>query len=57
MNIQAINTEQEYWHAMQRLEIIFDAELGSPEGDELEALGSMIDDFEKTHFPFDPQTN
>jgi HTH-type transcriptional regulator/antitoxin HigA len=33
------------------LEIIFDAKLGSAEGDELEVLGILIDRYENEHFP------
>ncbi len=36
---------------MQRLELIFDARPGTPEGDELEVLGILIDHYEQEHFP------
>ena len=39
--------------ALDRLEEIFDAKRGSPEGDELEVLGMLIDVYEKQHFPVD----
>lgn len=39
--------------AMQRLEEIFDAELNSLEGDELEVLSFLIDAYEKEHFPIE----
>lgn len=51
MEIKPIKTEQEYNQALQRLEVIFDAKLGSPEGDELEVLGILIDQFENENFP------
>ena len=38
MEIKSIKTEEDYQAALQRLEEIFDAELGTLEGDELEAL-------------------
>ena len=51
MDIKPIKTEQDYNLALQRLEIIFDAKLGSTEGDELEILGILIDQYENEHFP------
>jgi len=51
MEIKPIKTEKEYNQALERLEMIFDAKLGSPEGDELEVLGVLIDKFENENFP------
>ena len=51
MEIKAIKTEKDYNQALERLEVIFDAKLGSPEGDELEVLGILIDQYENEHFP------
>jgi HTH-type transcriptional regulator/antitoxin HigA len=39
MEIKPIRTENDYHQALERLERIFDAKFGSPEGDELEVLG------------------
>jgi len=49
MNIKPIKTEQDYTEALNRLELIFDAEYGSPEGDELEILGILIENYEAQH--------
>ena len=38
---------------MDRLELIFDAKKGTEEGDELEILGILIDQYENEHFPID----
>jgi HTH-type transcriptional regulator/antitoxin HigA len=35
---------------MNRLEVIFDAKPGTPEGDELEVLGILIDKYEQEHY-------
>ena len=51
MEIKPIKTEKDYEQALERLEIIFDAKPGSPEGDELEVLGILIDQFENEKFP------
>jgi HTH-type transcriptional regulator/antitoxin HigA len=53
MNIKPIKTEQDYQNALKRLEAIFDAKAGTTEGDELEILGLLIDDYENKHFPID----
>jgi len=53
MDIKPIRTEEDYQNALKRLEIIFDAELNSKEGDELEILGMLIDNYEKIHYPID----
>ena len=51
MEIKPIKTEKDYNQALKRLETIFDAKKGSPEGDELEVLGILIDQYENDHFP------
>ena|ERR1700744_4988530 len=53
MDIKPIKTENDYKAALQRLEVIFDAELNTDEGDELEILGVLIDNYEKVHSPID----
>ena len=37
--------------ALERLETIFDAKQGIKEGDELEILGILIQQYENEHFP------
>ena len=51
MEIKPIKTEDDYNQALERLEVIFDAKKGSSEGDELEVLGILIDQYENEHFP------
>jgi len=51
MNISPIKNESDYRNALKRLEVIFDAPIGTPEGDEADLLGLMIDDYEKKHYP------
>lgn len=53
MNIKQISTEQDYREALKRLEVIFDADLNTPAGDELYRLGKLIDDYENHHFPIE----
>ena len=51
MEIKHIRTETDDHQALARLELIFDAKFGSLEGDELEVLGILIDQYENEHFP------
>ena len=51
MDIKPIKTENDYNQALQRLEVIFDAKNGSPEGDELEVLGILIEKYENEKLP------
>ncbi len=53
MTIKPIKTKKDYQAAMNRLETIFDAKPGTPEGDELEVLGILIDKYEQEHYPID----
>lgn len=51
MNIKPIKTEDDYNQALERLEVIFDATENSPEGDEMQILGMLIENYENEHFP------
>ena len=53
MTLKVIKTEKGYQKALKRLEVIFDAKKGSKEGDELELLSLLIDNYEKEKFPID----
>ena len=53
MTIKLIKTETDYQKALKRLEEIFDAKIGTPESDEADILGLMIDEYEKKHYPID----
>jgi antitoxin component HigA of HigAB toxin-antitoxin module len=48
METKPIRTEKDYEAALARLEAIFDAEPGTPEGDELEILASLVQTYERT---------
>jgi len=50
MNIKLIKTEADYQAALNRLEAIFDAKIGTPESDEADILGLMVDEYEKKHY-------
>jgi HTH-type transcriptional regulator/antitoxin HigA len=53
MTIKPIKTEADYKEALSRLEIIFDAAIGSIESDEADVLGLLIDEYEKKYYPIE----
>ena len=53
MEWKVIKTERDYQKAMKRLESIFEAKKGSKDGDELELLSLLIDNYEKDKFPIE----
>jgi len=53
MNLKPIKTEKDYTLALKRLEEIFDAKIGTPESDEADILGLMVDEYEKKHYPIE----
>jgi HTH-type transcriptional regulator/antitoxin HigA len=53
MEIKPIKTEIDYNQALERLEVIFDAKKGTLEGDELEILSILIDNYENENYPID----
>ena len=52
-NRKIIKTEEEYHQALNRLEQIFDAKVNTEEGEELELLSLLIDDYEKKQIYMD----
>ena len=53
MEIKPIRNKIDYEKALERLEIIFDAKRGTDEGDELEILSILIDNYENQNFPIE----
>lgn len=53
MKIKPIRNESDYQNALLRLEEIFDAKRGTDEGDELEILSILIDNYEEEQFPIE----
>lgn len=54
MNIKPIRTEEDLTTAFARVEQLWGAEIGSPEGDELEILALLIEKYEDEHHPMPP---
>ena len=53
MNLKPIKTKRDYQQALERLEVILNSKKETPEGDELEILGILIEQYENEHFPND----
>lgn len=55
MNIRPIRTEQDYQEALKAVSPLFDnePEPGTPEGDYLEVMITLIEAYETKHFPVD----
>jgi len=53
MNIKPIKSEADYKLALKRLEEVFDALIGTSEGDEADILGLLVDEYEKKYYPIE----
>lgn len=53
MNLKPIKSENDYRSALERLEVIFDAQIDTKEGDEAEILSLMIENYENEHYPIE----
>lgn len=53
MNIKLIKTEEDYQIALNRLDAIFDAPIGTAESDEADVLALLVDEYEKLNYPID----
>ena len=54
VTVNPIRTEEDYEAALARVEEIFHAKLGTPEGDELDVLTDLIVIYEDKHYPIGP---
>lgn len=53
MEIKPIKSEKDYYKALERLEVIFDAKPNSKEGDEAEILSMLIENYENKQYPIE----
>ena len=53
MEIRVLRNESDYDWALSRLDDLFDAQSGTPEGDEAEILAILVDEYEKKHYPIE----
>ena len=53
-DLKPIRTEEDYEEALTEVERLWGAKIGTPEGDRLDILATLIDAYEATHYPLDP---
>jgi len=51
---KVIETDRDYEKVLARINILMDADPGTPEGDELELLVTLVEMYEKIEEPIDP---
>jgi HTH-type transcriptional regulator/antitoxin HigA len=54
VTVNPIKTEADYEYALARVEMLMDAEINTPEGDELDILATLIQAYEAKHYPIAP---
>jgi HTH-type transcriptional regulator/antitoxin HigA len=54
MNIKPIKTEEDYKLALARANELMDAEMDTPQGDELDVLATLIEHYEAKHYAIVP---
>lgn len=50
MDIKPIRTETDYEVVISEIERLFDSEIGTPDGDKLDVLVTLVEVYEKEHF-------
>ena len=53
MNIKPLKTEQDYEEALERINQLMNAELGTPQGDELDVLSVLVEKYEDDNHPIE----
>jgi len=53
MNIKPIRTKADYKAALKTIESLMSAKANTPEGDRLDVLVTLVEAYERTHFPMD----
>jgi len=53
MNIKPIKTKVDYRAALKKIEALMTARAGSPDGERLDILATLVEAYEKRHFHFD----
>jgi len=53
MKIQPIRTDQDYRSALRDIERLMSAEMNTSEGDHLDILVTLVEAYERKHFPMD----
>lgn len=54
MNVRPIRTKADHRWALKEVERLWDAEPGTPDGDRVDVLVTLIEAYEEKHFPIAP---
>ena len=52
--LKPLRTEKDYRQALSEIERLWGARLGTPKGDRLDILATLIEAYEAEHYPMDP---
>jgi HTH-type transcriptional regulator/antitoxin HigA len=53
-DLRPIRSEKDYEHALAEVEELWGAKAGTPKGDRLDILATLIEAYEMEHYPMDP---
>ena len=53
-NVKPIRTEKDYEAALKEVERLWGTKSGTPDGDRLDGLATLIEAYEDQHYPMDP---
>jgi len=53
MDVKPVKTEQDYRATLQEIGLLMTAEPGTPEGERLDVLVTLVEAYERVHFPLD----
>jgi len=53
MNIHPIKTKKDYKNTLQEIEGLMTAKANTPEGERLDVLVTLVEDYERKHYPID----
>jgi HTH-type transcriptional regulator/antitoxin HigA len=53
MEVRPIRTQTDYQEALREIELLFDAIPDTPEYDRLDILSTLVEAYEKSHFPIE----
>jgi len=53
MRVKPIHTEEDYRQVLAEIETLMDAESGSEEGERLDLLVTLVEAYERRHYPLD----
>ena len=52
--VRPIRTKRDHEAALKQIELLQGAKTGTPEGDRLDVLATLVDAYEAEHYPIDP---